>query len=174
MLAITDVAQFFTDNNGHWICKQTGKTILGDILNLYRTSDGLARLGLPLTDEVQYIQNDAARYQIFERGIVYYDPSRKTDSPPGTQGTCYFGHINAGPAYNGLVQPLMKQIGDLTASQTILQQQLVQAQKDLAAAQEKISELQNMPLPVVQPIDIEGKLKNALEKMAASLNTEIN
>lgn len=85
---------FFVADGDGWRAKGTGKLIRGDILNLYRSEDGIKRLRMPRTEEVPLpncVHGETA--QLFEAGVVIFDPQRKFDNPPGSTGTCYYGQF---------------------------------------------------------------------------------
>jgi len=83
MLQITDpfAAAFFTQiAEDRWRCVKTNKDVFGGILIFYRRIGGAPRL--PLTGE----QNDIPEvtYQVFEAGVIVFDPHHKLlDHPPG-------------------------------------------------------------------------------------------
>lgn len=69
------------ENNGlRWHCISTNKDIFGGILGFYRRIGGAPRL--PLTGEQYDIPGVA--YQLFEAGVIVYDPKHKMpDHPDG-------------------------------------------------------------------------------------------
>lgn len=80
-----------------WSCKQNNLVIGHAILDFYKAYGGnglcgLTYLGLPLTNETSLPAGGVS--QKFERGIVAYDPDRKTDNPPGSSGFCYLMHVD--------------------------------------------------------------------------------
>lgn len=79
MLQLSDAFAhtYFTGDDKKWHCQKTGKDIIGGILSFYRQIGGAPRL--PLTGEQYDIQGVA--YQVFEAGIVVYDPQGKIDKP---------------------------------------------------------------------------------------------
>jgi len=83
---------------GVWVCKQTLKQLKGGILAkyvAYGNSDlcGLTFLGLPKTNEVP-LDTAGNVFQVFERGILVYDPLSKYDSPAGHTGSVYAAHVD--------------------------------------------------------------------------------
>jgi N-acetyl-anhydromuramyl-L-alanine amidase AmpD len=71
------------------------------ILDFYRRFGqglaGVTNLGLPQGNEESVPGKSGVVKQVFERGILYYDPSHMNDSPPGA-GSVYTGHIDTSPA----------------------------------------------------------------------------
>ena len=105
-LQITDTNGYFTDlGNGVWHCTKTGVALGHAILDFYRSTGdapyfGLALYGLPRTNEIAVSKSLAGVVlQVFERGVLYYDPAHMLDNPLGTAGAVYPAHIDgAGPA----------------------------------------------------------------------------
>jgi hypothetical protein len=95
-----DFDQWFVANDDtHWTCKQTGRTLQLGNLNLFKTlsMDGntLPVVGLPRTNEIAVIDGDGTdsyywSVQFFERGVIVYDRDHKKDSQPGF-GASYLG-----------------------------------------------------------------------------------
>lgn len=92
---------------GHWVCGKTGAALTGAFLDAYTsmpssgTLAGLTELGLPLHDP-QYLnqaQYPQAAAQVFERGVLIYDPLRKFDNPPGVSGPIYRAHVDVTAFY---------------------------------------------------------------------------
>lgn len=84
MLQITDpfAATHFVEvtgaNSTRWHCKDTGCDIIGGILDYWRKTGGAFRL--PRTNEV-YGVVPGGSYQVFEGGVLVYDPGTKFDNP---------------------------------------------------------------------------------------------
>lgn len=160
-IVLTDVSSYFSADPtvvGQWDC-HNGKTIHGAILSYYRSYGGRALcgmsfLGLPLTDELAPDATYQGRVQIFERGAIAYDPSRKWDSPTGTPSTdvCYMMHMDSGFVNRWLTNAL--------------QAQLKQAQAALAAAQTALTAAQNQEASDTTVIA-------ALNKQVTDLNAQI-
>lgn len=77
-LQITDpfAAAYFKESDpNHWFCPNTNQTIADGILGFYRTIQAAPRL--PLSGEQYDIPGVA--YQIFESGVIVYDPQGKID-----------------------------------------------------------------------------------------------
>ena len=135
VLSIGQAALFFdelTDANGtYWRCKANGHRIGGGILADYRSMvplggsglNGLTLLGLPLSDEIINVPGTAV--QIFERGIVAFDPNRKLDNPPGSAGDSYLVHMDW----------FFTSTADVTTQENDLKKQISQLQQQLAACQ---------------------------------------
>lgn len=82
MLQITNpfAAEYFTQvAEDRWHCVKTNKDVAFGILSFYRRIGGAPRL--PLTGE-QYDIPDVV-YQMFEAGVIVYDPNHKLDHPTG-------------------------------------------------------------------------------------------
>ncbi len=136
VLNITDpgVAAFFSlTSAGTWHCKLTNFEIMGGILAFYRANNGVTALGMPISGE-NYPTSGVA-VQVFERGVVVYDPARKYDSPPGASGDCYLGHIDSGTGLAVLEAALQQQLASAQATATKAQSDLQAAQAQLAQAQ---------------------------------------
>lgn len=89
---------FLAKSASVWECKQTGKTIQFGLKSLYQklSVDGQALpvVGLPLTGELQLpVKGKNVTVQIFERGVLVYDPGHILDSQPG-MGDAYMAHLN--------------------------------------------------------------------------------
>lgn len=117
-------------NDTAWIDTHGKLEVHGSILTFYRSFansllNGLTYLGLPKTLEIFPISGYNGCIQIFERGVIFYDPSRKFDGPPGVPSTqtCYLGHIDNGPAHDWLLAAVQAQL-------KTVQGQLAQAQAD--------------------------------------------
>lgn len=101
VLDISQVSNYFTEviKDTRWHCPKTKQDIAYGILTYYRSCtgvalNGLSQYGLPLTGEQNVPGVQGATYQIFERGVVVFDPSHKSDSVPGITGPCYPGHLD--------------------------------------------------------------------------------
>jgi len=82
MLQISDpfVAAHFTQiAPNRWRCSTTNQDVFGGILDFYRRIAGAPRL--PLTGEQHDIPD--VTYQVFEAGVIVFDPHRKLDHPTG-------------------------------------------------------------------------------------------
>jgi hypothetical protein len=104
-LEIAHVASYFTAQaDGSWQCKENGCVVGAGMLQTYRTMPalgslaGLTALGLPLSSIV-YQPEGGCAVQVFERGILAWDPSRKLDNPPGVVGDYYLTHLD-NPRFN--------------------------------------------------------------------------
>lgn len=103
VLDISQASQYFINadstSNIRWHCKQTGFDVAYAILVYYQTCtatglNGLSQYGLPTSAE-QPLQGVAGgTFQMFERGVICYDPAHAADSVPGVRGPCYPGHID--------------------------------------------------------------------------------
>ncbi|HJT56760.1 MAG TPA: hypothetical protein VJ761_09710 [Ktedonobacteraceae bacterium] len=83
MLQINDAfaAKHFTQMaDDRWHCVTTNKDVIAGILNFYRRIGGAPRL--PLTGE-QRDPVHGVTYQVFESGVVVFDPDHKLDNPTG-------------------------------------------------------------------------------------------
>jgi GH25 family lysozyme M1 (1,4-beta-N-acetylmuramidase) len=110
MLQLTDpdVATYFMANPdpvvGGWLCTN-GNVLRSSMLDTYvsmpgiGTRNGLSDLALPLTNEA-YLSgtNNQATFQVFENGVLIYDPQRVYSSPGGASGPVYKGHLSLAPA----------------------------------------------------------------------------
>ncbi len=111
-LEIGQVAGYFESRaDGSWQCKQTGFVLSQGMLEQYRNAPapgslaGLTALGLPLSN-ILYQPEGGCAVQVFERGILAWDPSRKLDNPPGVVGDYYLVHID-NPRLNPLLAAAM-------------------------------------------------------------------
>lgn len=109
MLQATDAfaSAHFTEIPGtplRWHCKTNGFDIIGGILAYYRQCGGAFRL--PLSNEIYGVLPGSASFQVFEAGVLVYDPSHAVDNPGF--GPCYAMHLDANTI--GL-QQLMKHAG---------------------------------------------------------------
>ena len=101
VLDISHASQYFIEisKDTRWHCKSTGYDVAFAILKYYQTCtltglNGLTQFGLPTSAE-QPLQGVAGgTFQIFERGVIVYDPAHAADSVPGLAGACYPGHID--------------------------------------------------------------------------------
>ena len=92
----TVAAYFDLVNSNQWQCKENGYTIHGAILAYYQGLGGnafcgLTYLGLPKSNEIP-LDSSGSMMQIYERGLVYFDPNHKFDNPPGA-GSVYHEHV---------------------------------------------------------------------------------
>jgi hypothetical protein len=84
MLQISDpfAATHFTQiAPDRWRCATTNKDVFGGILSFYRRIGGAPRL--PLTGEQHDVPN--VTYQVFEAGVIVFDPHHALDHPTGFQ-----------------------------------------------------------------------------------------
>ncbi len=82
MLQITDpfAAAYFTQiAEERWHCVRTNIDVAYAILDFYRRIGGAPRL--PLSGEQHDVPN--VTYQVFEAGVIVYDPGHKQDNPSG-------------------------------------------------------------------------------------------
>ncbi len=87
MLQITDpfAAAYFTKKaEDRWHCVRTNMDVAKGILKFYRHIGGAPRL--PLTGEQHDPVHDVT-YQVFEAGVIVYDPNHKLDNPTGFEGS---------------------------------------------------------------------------------------
>lgn len=101
VLSISQANQYFIETavNQRWHCKLTGYDVAFAILDYYRSCtatglNGLSQFGLPTSGEIAHPHVKGATYQLFERGVIVYDPDHKDDSVPGLSGPCYPGHLD--------------------------------------------------------------------------------
>lgn len=83
MLQITDpfAAAYFTQiAEDRWHCVRTNMDVAYAILDFYRRIGGAPRL--PLSGEQHDPVHDVT-YQVFEAGVIVYDPGHKQDNPSG-------------------------------------------------------------------------------------------
>jgi N-acetyl-anhydromuramyl-L-alanine amidase AmpD len=118
MLQISDAAAYFTDlgpdqpgGQDVWRASKSGLVVGHAILAHYRSVGsapyfGLALYGLPRTNEIAAVKSVAGvTFQVFERGILCYDPAHALDTPPGA-GDVYPMHIDGGQGAAQLAQLL--------------------------------------------------------------------
>jgi hypothetical protein len=87
MLQITDpfaAAHFTQVNEKHWHSVSTNKDVIAGILKFYRSIGGAPRL--PLTGE-QHDPVHGVTYQVFEAGVIVFDPDHKLDHPAGFEAS---------------------------------------------------------------------------------------
>lgn len=80
------------DNNPIWRVRGTDIVLRGGILDFYRqfggmNENGLTFLGLPKTNELVVSTNPLLVLQVFECGVVAFDPEHVIDNRPGAPGT---------------------------------------------------------------------------------------
>lgn len=104
-----EVARYYDQVSAtEWKCKANGFLVHGAILDFYRTISapyaGLTVLGLPKTNEIALggAMPGEDVFQVFERGVLVYDPSRAYDFPPGAAVEVYFGHLDREPVVSQL------------------------------------------------------------------------
>jgi hypothetical protein len=134
MLQITDpfAKAFFTEVNGEWHCKNGGKVIHGLILDFYRKIQGAVRL--PQTDEMHTIPDVV--WQLFESGVIVYDPKHKLDNPGGE---CYMVKLESDLVKNILFKPYIDAANTASkqAADSQLQAKSLQTKVDSLTAQLK-------------------------------------
>lgn len=129
--------KYFSDaGNGVYKCIQTGKLLGHGILAFYEANSGLTRLGLPKSDEMSVSGKAGVVVQVFERGVVAYDPQRILDNPPGSSGDCYYAHLTLPE-----VQQALGLGGVPQAEVDSLQAQVQQLQAQLQTAQKQVGQL---------------------------------
>jgi hypothetical protein len=87
MLQITDpfAAEHFTQvAEDRWHCSSTHVDVALGILGFYRRIGGAPRL--PLTGEQHDPEHDVT-YQVFEAGVIVFDPNHKLDHPTGFESS---------------------------------------------------------------------------------------
>jgi hypothetical protein len=101
VLDISQANNYFIEvqKDTRWHCKSTGFDIAFGILTYYRTCsasglNGLSQFGLPVSAEHGVPNTKKATYQVYERGVICYDPAHEVDSVPGISGPCYPGHLD--------------------------------------------------------------------------------
>ncbi len=101
VLDISQVSNYFTETtkDTRWHCAKTNQDVAYGILTYYRTCtsvalNGMSQYGLPTSTEQGVPGVPGATFQVFERGIIVYDPNHAEDSVPGVSGPCYPGHLN--------------------------------------------------------------------------------
>lgn len=135
-LDINTVKSFFQQQpNGNWYAPATKCVIMGGILGFYRTLPhqlgGLYFLGLPISGEIYPMSGVAV--QLFERGVLVYDPSNKLDNPPAA-GDVYFGHINSDLVVGRLASAMKAQLDAANANLAAAHNQVDSLSKQLDAA----------------------------------------
>lgn len=116
MLDLNDpvVQTYFADGgNGSWKCKKNGVILFGGNLTFYRSNNGLALFGLPLSNEIYLPQYPGTAIVPCERALIVYDPNRTIDNPP-VDGPCYLLHIHGGIGQQLLLQQASTVIQALT------------------------------------------------------------
>lgn len=105
-LSISQASGYFTasSDGSVWTCKSNNCILGHAMLAYYQQIGGGARaplfgltvLGLPLTNEQGPVNGKTGTtLQIFERGILCYDPSHAIDNPPQA-GAVYQMHVDSG------------------------------------------------------------------------------
>lgn len=95
MMSINDpfAAKHFEDRGGspqRWHCKDTGCDIIGAMLDYWRRCGGAFRL--PRTNEIFGVLPGQASFQVFEVGVLVYDPKLVVDNPG--LGAVYAMHLD--------------------------------------------------------------------------------
>lgn len=125
-------------------CAQHNLDVAYAILDHFLNTGGQMRL--PVSAEFQIATNATA--QVFESGIIVYDPKRVFDNPPLT-GDCYFVKINGGVGQKliarALLDPLNAQIATQLKELQDDAQQITALQQEVAQLQQKLTEA---PAPV--------------------------
>lgn len=126
-------AHFKDAGGGIWKC-DNGFVLGGRIRSYWAHYEGI--LGLPKSNEIG-IGKDGSTLQLFERGILVYDPNYAHDKPPRQPGTnapdkVYPMHLDSGDGQARIAKPLVdslnKTVAALTAQVASLQQQLASTQ----------------------------------------------
>lgn len=128
MLTIND-SHYFTDlGNSVWKC--TNGNLLGHgMLNYYCTTGvsplfGLTLYGLPLTGEIAIPGHAGVVLQVFERGVLCYDPGHVIDNPPGS-GSVYAMHLDKGDALTQLAKFMPTQPAPVDTTQAVADVQAI-------------------------------------------------
>lgn len=111
-----------------WHCLKNGCSIGNAILQYYRTCtnsnlNGVSQFGLPLTNE-QPDKVPGTTYQLFERGVICYDPNHKNDSAVGVSGPCYPGHVATYIKANTIPANVLTQISSVVQTMQSLESTL--------------------------------------------------
>jgi hypothetical protein len=149
-LSNSEVSKYMAPSaNGNWRCIKNGCIITGGILSYYKRVGnmdlcGLTILGLPLSNEL--VPKPGTAYQVFERGIVCYDPAHKIDSAVGNSYDCYLMHIDGGLGNATLLKTglatLNKEIIGLNAQITELDEQVKTLTSTNASQKAQIAQLE--------------------------------
>lgn len=116
-IANAEAAQHFVQSSStSWHCIATNKVLLGAMLSYYclcgaTAMHGLLELGLPVSNEIP-LDNKGNTRQHFERGVLFYDPSKIYDNPPGS-GSVYPAQIYIGPGQDPKLAELQTQVEQL-------------------------------------------------------------
>ena len=145
VLDVSKVSKYFSQVSATlWKCSN-GFSIGDSMLVYYRSLPGPAMtfgvlpfVGLPLSSK-NYVGSVA--YQLFERGVIIYDPNRTFDNPPGASGDCYLGKVNDPRVVALLTPDLQKQLSDQAIQIIALQKQTQPADPQ---GQQAISILRSM------------------------------
>jgi hypothetical protein len=135
MLQLTDpfALAFFQDAGGKgWFCPHTKMYIGGAILDYYRQVQGAPRL--PLTNEIKDVAgHPEVAYQLFEAGMVVFDPNHAVDAPAG-MGRCFMVKLADALPQRYLVTPAVQgvrdQLNNALSQIKSLQSQLAQTQNN--------------------------------------------
>lgn len=93
-LQITDpwaAAYFKQVDNDHWLCPSKNLTVAFGILAYYRQIQGAPRL--PVSAENYSIPNVV--YQVFESGVIFYDPQNKLNLRGPGGGPCFLEFLDS-------------------------------------------------------------------------------
>lgn len=110
-------AHFRDAGNGIWKC-DNGFLLGGRIRSYWAYYEGI--LGLPKSNEIS-IGKDGSTLQLFERGILVYDPNYAHDRPPRQPGTnapdkVYPMHLDSGDGQARIAQPLIDTLNKTVAA----------------------------------------------------------
>lgn len=157
MLQIAQTLGFFTQdstNDTKWLCPTKKLTVMGAILQFYRSlagagmgAGGLSIFGLPVTEELAPDSTYAGRIQFFEKGVIACDPSFKWDKPAGYATTggvgCYCPHIDTGWVHDNILGPLKTQLATAQSQLTAAQTQVTKDAAQITALNTQITTLGN-------------------------------
>ncbi len=163
MLQITDsfAATYFQQQDAnHWYCPNTKQVIADGILDYYRRTQGAARL--PLTGENYSIPGVA--YQVFEAGVIVWDPQNKLGSPGGLAYMMVLNSPLVQSLFSGKYQDAIKQ-AQAQAAAAIAQEKA--AEDQMVALQKEIDGLKNQP-PTVDKAAVSADLTNAATAIQAA------
>lgn len=124
------------DNDQVWHCAKTAQQVIYAILAFYRQNQG--QYGLPRTSEFKLPAYPNAKFQVFERAILVYNPQHDFDNPPGA-GDVFLAHIDGGVGQQVIAKPI---VDALNQQITVLKQQLADAQSKPAEDTSTIATLQ--------------------------------
>jgi len=110
MLDISAVSHYFTATSADVWKASNGNVVGHGMLGFIRRTGsaplyGFTLYGLPLTNELPVTTHPGVVLQVFERGVLCYDPKHVLDSPPGG-GDVYPMHIDSGEGLKALLSLL--------------------------------------------------------------------